>query len=70
MIIEQLYDALIEGGTSPDKAREAARAVADYDARIHNVERDLSVIKWMVGTNIAISLGLVWLVLQLFARLP
>lgn len=63
MIIEQLYDALIEGGTSPEKAREAARAVADYDTRIHHVERDLTVLKWMVGTNIALTVAVLCKVL-------
>lgn len=70
MIIEQLYDALIEGGTSPEKAREAARAVANYDSRINAVERNLTVLKWMVGTNIALTVGVLWLVLQLFSQLP
>ena len=34
MLIEELYDALLEAGASQDKARQAARAVATYDWRI------------------------------------
>jgi hypothetical protein len=38
MIIEQLYDALLEAGASESKAREASRAVADFRETIHQIQ--------------------------------
>jgi hypothetical protein len=63
-----LYDALRSAhGVDEEDARKAAEEVADYDARIGRVERDLTVLKWMVGTTITLQLitlagmlGLVW----------
>ena len=34
MLIEELYDALIEAGASEAKAKAAARAIADYEKRL------------------------------------
>lgn len=56
MIIEELYDALIEAGASEEKAKAASRAIANYESRFSSVERDLSILKWMVGLLIAITL--------------
>ena len=58
-----LQDALLDGGTQPALAQKAAEEVADYERRIASVERDLLLLKWMVGTNIALTLlvlGKVW----------
>lgn len=38
MIVEQLYDALIEAGASEAKAREAAKAVADFQDAMRDVK--------------------------------
>ncbi len=51
MIIEELYEALREAGASEEKARAAARVVANYDNRFVTIERDLTVLKWMAGFN-------------------
>ena len=42
MLIEELYDALIEAGASEAKAKAAARAIADYEKRFGGVERELA----------------------------
>ena len=42
MLIEELYDALIEAGASEAKAKAAARAVADYEKRFGGIERELA----------------------------
>jgi len=52
-----LYDALIAGQVPEDQAKKAAEEVADYNQRIGNIERDLNLLKWMVGTNVALTLG-------------
>jgi hypothetical protein len=55
-MISEVYDALKEAGASEEKARKAAEAIAAYEARFQRIETDLAVLKWMVGTNIAITL--------------
>lgn len=52
-----LYDALRQAqGVPEDAARKAAEEVASYEDRLGRVERDLAILKWMVGTNIALTL--------------
>ena len=62
MIIEEVYDALIEAGASEDKARAAARALASYDNRFSQMDNrfsqidgSLALLKWMVGFNLALT---------------
>jgi hypothetical protein len=57
MLIEELYDALIEAGASAEKARAASRAVAHMESHFANIERDITEIRgtlrlhnWMLGT--------------------
>jgi hypothetical protein len=52
-----LYDALITAHVPEEQARKAAEEVADYNERIGRIERDLTVLKWMVGTNIMRTSG-------------
>ena len=52
-ILVEVYDALRDAGASEEKSRAAAKAIADYDTRFHNVEAELLVIKWMLGTVLA-----------------
>jgi hypothetical protein len=60
MIVEELYDALKEAGASEEKARAAARALANYDTRFNRVEGDLTVLKWMVGFNLGICVAILF----------
>lgn len=55
-----LYDALLATKIEPALAQKAAEEMADYDRQLAAIRTDLSVLKWMVGTNVAISLGLLW----------
>src|SRR5437016_5681278 len=41
MIVEELYDALIEAGASEEKARAASRAIADMEGHFANIEKDI-----------------------------
>jgi hypothetical protein len=52
-----LYDALIAAKVDEEQARRAAEEVADYNARIGNIERDLTLLKWMVSTNVILTVG-------------
>jgi hypothetical protein len=63
MMLGALYRALIEAKVPEEQARKAAEEVAGYDVRLATVERDLTVLKWMTGTNVALTLfvlGKVW----------
>ncbi len=49
----EIYSALIEAGASEDKAKDAAKSVADYQKDINDVKGDLKLIKWGIGLIIA-----------------
>jgi hypothetical protein len=70
-MISEVYDAFREAGASEEKSRKAAEAVAAFDTRFHNLERsmdkrfsdlerDMAVLKWMVGFNLAIGIATLW----------
>jgi len=48
----EIYAALIDAGSSEDKAR-AAVSVTDYERDINEVKSDLKVIKWGIGLIVA-----------------
>lgn len=57
VMLEKLYDALRAAGADDDKARDAAVESAAYENRINRVDADLTLIKWMVGFNLALTLS-------------
>jgi len=57
-MIFEVYDALKEAGATEDKAKKAAEALAAYENRFNKVESDLNLLKWMVGFNVALSVGI------------
>jgi hypothetical protein len=59
-MISEVYDALKEAGATEEKARAAATVLANYDSRFNRIERDLSVLKWMVGFNLAATVSVVF----------
>ena len=69
-MIAELYDALKDAGASEEKARAAAKKMADYDSRFNKIDQDLSLIKaeitilkWMLGFLVA---GMVSLLFKIF----
>ncbi|WP_133511832.1 integrase [Candidatus Thiosymbion oneisti] len=50
-------------GADDEKAKAAARALADYESSFNRIDSDLRVLKWMVG---AILAGVVSLVIKGF----
>lgn len=64
-----LRDALLEAGATADTARKAAEEAASYENRLASVEGRLSLLTWMVGTNIALSMVLLGAVVTIFTRL-
>jgi hypothetical protein len=57
VIIEELYTALIEAGASEKNAKNAAGAVAAYDTQLHDVRRDLAVLKWIASASLAVGIA-------------
>jgi len=49
----EIYAALIEAGSSEEKAKAAAVSVTDYERDINDVKPELKLIKWGVGLIIA-----------------
>ncbi|WP_443213275.1 integrase [Rhodovulum sp. PH10] len=62
-MISEVYDAFVAAGAPEDKARRAAEAVANYEARFARIDADLLVLKWMTGTILG---GVVALVVKAF----
>lgn len=57
LMMAKLYAALNAAKVPDDIAREAAEEAAGYENRFAKVETDLAVLKWMVGTNIVLTLA-------------
>jgi hypothetical protein len=79
LMLGRLYDALRAANVPDDKARDAAEEVANYEGertrlRLEMSERfresDLRLLKWMVGFQMAVSLGTLGPVWQILLRLP
>ena len=57
LMLGALHDALKSAGADPNSARKAAEEVAGYESELADVKSDLRLLKWMVGTNIALSVA-------------
>ena len=84
-MIAELYEALVDAGASEGKAKEAARVlstenlatkrdIAELDQRLSpkiiKLDRDMAVMKWMVGAALAgiapILVAVVSIVIKIF----
>ena len=63
-MIAEVYDALIAAGSPEDKARKAAEAIAAYENRFNKIESDLTLLKWMVGSVLALCVAILLLQLR------
>jgi len=71
IMLGKLYTALRAGqGISEEDARAAAEEVAGYESRLAAIESRLLLVQWMVGTNLALTLGLLGMVFTIMGRLP
>lgn len=66
-MISEVYDAFKDAGASEDKARKAAEVLANYEGHFAKIENDLTAVrgemtllKWMLGFNLAISVALLF----------
>jgi hypothetical protein len=59
LMLGRLYDALRTAqGIGETQAREAAEEVAGYEQALADVRADLRLLKWMVGTNVVFTGGI------------
>jgi phage shock protein A len=65
IMLSKLYAALRAANAPESAAREAAEEIAGYENRFARLEGDMAVLKWMVGTNIVITVAVF---LKLFLR--
>ena len=74
-MLSELYDALKEAGASEDLARKAAEAVAAHEQRFAILEGKIDMLRaevkgemawtrWLLGTNIVLTLGVLWRLLK------
>jgi hypothetical protein len=63
----EVYDALREAGASEERSRAAAEAVANYEGRLSGLDADVSLLKWMAGFNIALSVAVLGILLRFIA---
>jgi hypothetical protein len=59
-----VYDAVREAGASEGRSRAAAEAVAGFETRCPRVEADTSLLKWMAGFDIALSVAMPGILLR------
>ena len=62
-MISEIYDAFISAGADEEKARKAAEAVAEHEKRFDHIDKELVVLKWMMGVMLT---GVISLVLKAF----
>lgn len=55
MMLGKLHAALLAAGVPDDQARAAAEEVAEFELRLAKITSDLTLLKWMVGTNVALT---------------
>jgi hypothetical protein len=60
----EVYDALREAGASEERSRAAAEAVANYEHRLSTLGSDVTLLKWMAGFNIALSVATLGILLR------
>jgi hypothetical protein len=70
-MIAEVYDALVAAGSPDDKARKAAEAIAGYENRFAGIEQrltpiegDLRLLTWMIGFNLAGTVGIILTLLR------
>jgi hypothetical protein len=59
-MIREVYEALKEAGASEEKAAKAAEAIASHENHFNKMETDLTLLKWMVGFNLAVSVAVLF----------
>lgn len=68
MMIEEVYDALIEAGASEEKARAAARTLAAYHTDLQDIKGELRLHRWILTFIGGLQIPIFFLLLNLALR--
>jgi hypothetical protein len=68
LMLAKLYTALREAGVDDVKAREAAEEVASFENRLANVEASLTILKWMVGFDLVLTIAIIGMLFFVLAN--
>lgn len=55
VMLPKTYDALKVAGAPDEIARDAAEEIARFESRMSGIGSDMKVLKWMTGTNVALT---------------
>ena len=58
VMLSKTYATLKAAGAPDGIAREAAEEIAGFENRLSSIESDVKLLKWMVGTNIVLTFGI------------
>ena len=58
VLLSKTYAALKAAGAPDEIAREASEEIAGFENRLSGIESDVKLLKWMVGTNIVLTFGI------------
>jgi len=64
-----LRSALIAAGAGEEKAERAAEEAASFDSRLAGIETRVSVLTWMVGANVGLTVLALSAVVTISAKL-
>lgn len=67
LMLGKLYDALVDGGTDPKTAREAAEEVAGYERDIAGLRTE-RVVQAVLGVAVVLLGALLWQFVRLSGR--
>jgi phage shock protein A len=60
ILMGDLRAALVNAGATEELANKAATEVATYEARLASVDSRLSLLTWMVGATLAMSMTILF----------
>lgn len=55
VVLSKTYDALKAAGAPDAIAREASEEIAGFESRVSGIESDMKLLKWITGTNVALT---------------
>lgn len=71
-MIAEVYEALRAAGAPDEKAKEAAKVMAELgqEERLARIESDTKLIKWMMGVLVTMNIGIILMLIKTLSALP
>jgi hypothetical protein len=64
-----LRGALVEAGASPATSARASEEIASYESKLSSMDSHLTLLTWMAGTSVVMSLTVLGTVFALWSKL-